>query len=214
MHHSTSTVSSSVATSARRAAAARTAAEPRTEPVETESSESSVESPGFLASYFRDLSAVDVMTRDEELAAAVRIASLRQTFWKSILSYPPFIDGICDLAREVLPAETCPADALETMKKASRALRDRDPGETLTKTQLKATTIAAIDEVAARLGNTRAVSRSSYVHPAVLSGYEDGTLLAFVPGPPGNGLEGLDDDERWVLAYLKDRAEVSLAQAA
>jgi RNA polymerase primary sigma factor len=84
------------------------------------------EGAGFLAPYFRDLSSVDVMTRDEELAAAVRISTLRQTFWKSILAYPPFIDGICDLAREVLPAETCPVDALTTMKKASRALRDRD----------------------------------------------------------------------------------------
>ena len=95
---------------------------------------------------------------------------------------------------------------------AARALRDL--GEVETKTQLKANTIAAIDEVAARLGNTRAVSRSSYVHPAVLAGYEDGTLLAFEPGPAGEGPEGLDEDERWVLAYLKDRAEVSLAQAA
>ena len=66
------------------------------------------------------------MTRDEELGAAVRIATLRQTYWRSILSYPPFIDGICELAREVLPAETCPTEALETMRKASRALRDRD----------------------------------------------------------------------------------------
>ncbi len=123
MHHTHSTVSSSAAIPARRAAAARSGATaPRTE-VETDSN---VEAPGFLAPYFRDLSAVDVMTRDEEFAAAVRIATLRQTFWKSILSYPPFIDGICDLAREVLPAETCPADALDTMKKASRALRDRD----------------------------------------------------------------------------------------
>ncbi len=95
---------------------------------------------------------------------------------------------------------------------AARALRDLGPAET--KTQLKAHTVAAIDRVAERLGNTRAVSRSSYVHPAVLSGYEDGTLLAFDPGPGGDVPEGLDADERWVLAYLKDRAEVSLAQAA
>ncbi|CAA9563395.1 MAG: Hypothetical protein PA2244 (similar to DNA topoisomerase IB, but possibly involved in glycosyl-transfer) [uncultured Thermomicrobiales bacterium] len=95
---------------------------------------------------------------------------------------------------------------------AARALRTAEPAETATRR--KANTLAAIDRVAARLGNTRAVSRSSYVHPAVLAGYEDGTLLAFEPGPTGEGPEGLDEDERWVLAYLKDRAEVSLAQAA
>jgi len=81
---------------------------------------------GLLAAYFRGLSAVEVMNKDEELAAAVRIASLRATFWRSILNYPPFIDGICDLAREVLPAEVSPVEVLETMKRTSRALRDRD----------------------------------------------------------------------------------------
>ena len=35
---------------------------------------------GLLAAYFRGLSAVEVMNKDEELAAAVRIASLRATF--------------------------------------------------------------------------------------------------------------------------------------
>jgi RNA polymerase primary sigma factor len=84
------------------------------------------EATGFLTPYFKDLSSVDVMTRDEELAAAVQIAHLRQIYWKSILSYPPFIDGICDLAREVLPEESCPGEALDAMKLASRALRDRD----------------------------------------------------------------------------------------
>jgi DNA topoisomerase-1 len=36
--------------------------------------------------------------------------------------------------------------------------------------------LAAVDEVAGRLRNTRAVCRSSYVHPAVLEACEDGTL--------------------------------------
>jgi len=84
------------------------------------------ETPGFLTSYFKDLSSVEVMSRDEELQAATQIANLRQTYWKSLLCYPPFIDGICDLAREVLAAEPCPAEALDAMKRASRALRDRD----------------------------------------------------------------------------------------
>lgn len=37
---------------------------------------------------------------------------------------------------------------------------------------------SAIDEAAERLGNTRAVCRSSYVHPDVLAAAEDGTLAA------------------------------------
>ena len=121
MHTNTSTAAPSLSSQARRPrAAAPVSVETPSEPT------SSPDNAGFLAPYFRDLATVDVMTRDEELGAAVRISTLRQTYWRSILSYPPFIDGICELAREVLPAETCPVEALETMRKASRALRDRD----------------------------------------------------------------------------------------
>ena len=81
---------------------------------------------GLLAAYFRGLSTVEVMNKDEELTAAVRIATLRTNYWRSLLSYPPFIDGICDLARELLPVEVSPVDALDAMKRTSRALRDRD----------------------------------------------------------------------------------------
>ena len=121
MHTNTSTAAPSLSSQARRPrAAAPVSVETPSEPT------SSPDNAGFLAPYFRDLATVDIMTRDEELGAAVRISTLRQTYWRSILSYPPFIDGICELAREVLPAETCPTEALETMRKASRALRDRD----------------------------------------------------------------------------------------
>jgi RNA polymerase primary sigma factor len=65
------------------------------------------------------------MTRDEELARRSGSPPSARAYWKSILSYPPFIDGICELAREVLPAETCPPTP-STDARASRALRDRD----------------------------------------------------------------------------------------
>ena len=127
MHTNTSTavISPSQSSPARRQ---RSTAPATSVSVETPSAEptSAPDSAGFLAPYFRDLATVDVMTRDEELGAATRISVLRQAYWRSILSYPPFIDGICELAREVLPAETCPADALDGMRRASRALRDRD----------------------------------------------------------------------------------------
>ncbi len=84
------------------------------------------EASNLLAPYFRDLAGAPVMTKDEEVEAAGRIAELRRGFWRAILSYPPFIDGICDLAAEVLPEETCPREALAAMKRTSRALRDRD----------------------------------------------------------------------------------------
>jgi DNA topoisomerase IB len=40
---------------------------------------------------------------------------------------------------------------------------------------------AAVREVAALLGNTPAVCRSSYIHPAVFAGWRDGTLAKAVP---------------------------------
>jgi DNA topoisomerase-1 len=81
---------------------------------------------------------------------------------------------------------------------AARSLRDAGPGES--ETALQASIVAAIDAVAARLGNTRAVCRSSYIHPAVLLGYEDGTLCRFACA---GGDPALDPDEQWTLAYLK-----------
>jgi DNA topoisomerase-1 len=45
-------------------------------------------------------------------------------------------------------------------------------------TRRKRTVVQAIEGVAKRLGNTRAVSRKCYIHPAVLDSYMDGTTIA------------------------------------
>ncbi|HET7055596.1 MAG TPA: hypothetical protein VFI12_03985 [Thermomicrobiales bacterium] len=63
--------------------------------------------------------------------------------------------------------------------------------------------LAAIDAVADDLGNTRAVARASYIHPAIFEAYRDGSLQAIDPDgidDPEPG--GLDDDEKVVLAVL------------
>jgi DNA topoisomerase-1 len=69
---------------------------------------------------------------------------------------------------------------------AARALRDlgpfADPAE------VKSNVVRAIEVVAAKLRNTPAVCRSSYVHPAVLASYAHGRLL---------------EDEAAVLAALR-----------
>ena len=81
---------------------------------------------------------------------------------------------------------------------AARSLRDLGPFET--ETAMKANIVAAVDAVAARLGNTRAVCRAAYIHPAVLSGYERGELCFFACDDEH---PGLDPDEQWALAFLK-----------
>jgi DNA topoisomerase I len=57
---------------------------------------------------------------------------------------------------------------------AAAALRAMEGFES--ETEAKRNVIAAIDHVARRLGNTRAVCRRSYVHPAVLDSYVAGSL--------------------------------------
>jgi DNA topoisomerase-1 len=87
----------------------------------------------------------------------------------------------------------------------ARELRALGPAET--KTACKANIAAAIDAVAARLGNTRTVCRTSYVHPAVLSGYESGGLFTFAGDDTRH--PALQPDEHWVLGYLKEVAQLA-----
>jgi DNA topoisomerase-1 len=60
---------------------------------------------------------------------------------------------------------------------------------------------AAIDRVAAALGNTRAVARKSYVHPQVFDAFSDGTLAKALAGAC-RPVKGLDRDEVAVLEFL------------
>jgi DNA topoisomerase I len=60
--------------------------------------------------------------------------------------------------------------------------------------------IAAVDSAAERLDNTRAVARASYVHPAVIDSFDDGTLLDAWRVARSRG--ALDRAERTVLRVL------------
>jgi DNA topoisomerase-1 len=62
---------------------------------------------------------------------------------------------------------------------AAAALRELGPAPA--EKQAKANVIKAIDAVAKRLGNTRAVCRKYYIHPALLDAYMHGEV---VPAPP------------------------------
>mgnify|MGYP003701786907 CR=1 FL=1 len=80
----------------------------------------------FLGVYFREMAQLGVMTPEQELAAAIRIAKLRCEYWKALLSYPPFVDGVVDLIEEHLETDDAPAGELQTMRRAARAFRDRE----------------------------------------------------------------------------------------
>jgi DNA topoisomerase-1 len=64
----------------------------------------------------------------------------------------------------------------------------------------------AIEEVAARLGNTRAVCRTSYIHPAILTAYAGGRTIG-VTAPPGAGSpkpHHLSREEAAVVAMVEE----------
>jgi DNA topoisomerase-1 len=73
---------------------------------------------------------------------------------------------------------------------------------------------AAIDAVAARLRNTRAVCRASYVHPAVVAAAEDGTLRATLARCVRSGRcpRGLRREEAAALLFLAEAARGPFAE--
>ena len=81
--------------------------------------------------------------------------------------------------------------------------------------RLKASTVtkrnvrAAIDKVAARLGNTSTICRKCYVHPEVLNSYLDGNLVLELKSKAENELRStlgsLKPQEAAVLAMLRSR---------
>jgi DNA topoisomerase I len=77
-------------------------------------------------------------------------------------------------------------------------------------TAAKQNVLAAIDQVAESLGNTRAVCRKCYIHPAIVDEYVEGRLLAALPAEAMSGAQhagyGLSRVERAVAALLRRRA--------
>ena len=76
-------------------------------------------------------------------------------------------------------------------------------------TQAKRNVTAAIKAVAQRLGNTPAVCRKSYIHPAVFETYLDGTMLDSLRQETeqelADSLHCLKPEEAAVMALLARR---------
>lgn len=73
----------------------------------------------------------------------------------------------------------------------------------------KRTIVQAIDRVASVLGNTRAVCRSSYIHPVVIDAYRDGVTLSSMPS--GHAPRGLTAIEASLMSLLKRASRVRKA---
>ena len=94
----------------------------------------------------------------------------------------------------------------------------RDIGSFSSEKEANANIVRAIDQVAKQLGNTRAVCRKYYVHPALLEAYLDGFSL-----PPAtterqsrdaSRSSGLRRDERAVVELLRDRSTGTTARSS
>jgi DNA topoisomerase-1 len=90
---------------------------------------------------------------------------------------------------------------------AAEALRSYEACEA--EAQRKRNVVAAVEATARRLGNTIAVCRKCYIHPAVVEAYLDGSLAeAFrrrAGKKDGAASSGLRDEEAAVLAFLQKR---------
>ena len=94
---------------------------------------------------------------------------------------------------------------------AAEALREM--GQASTKREAERNVLSAIDRTAERLGNTRAVCRRYYIHPALIEAYLQGDVLPPLPesawqerhthGPT------LRRHEAQVLAFLRARVDDS-----
>jgi DNA topoisomerase-1 len=92
---------------------------------------------------------------------------------------------------------------------AARTLAGMDPpsGERAAKRNV----VRAVEAVAETLGNTAAIARKAYIHPAIIEGYIEGTLPEEwdrpLPKRPPRYAAKLRNDEQRLLRLLKQRAE-------
>jgi DNA topoisomerase-1 len=92
--------------------------------------------------------------------------------------------------------ELCSAPAPAGSSRRTAAAR-----QSASKAALNRNVLQAVDAVAGVLGNTRAVCRKSYIHPAVIESYMDGTLQGIC-------------QRYWTSAARKDRSGLSADEAA
>lgn len=87
---------------------------------------------------------------------------------------------------------------------AAQALKEFETFDS--EAQAKQNVVRAIESVAKKLGNTKAVCRKCYIHPAILDSYMDGTLIEMLSAKVDRELKRnlghLHPEEATVLAFL------------
>ena len=83
----------------------------------------------------------------------------------------------------------------------------REIGASRTQTESKRKIVSAVESVAKKLGNTKAVCRKCYIHPAIFDAYVDGSMTATVlqRARRARAAHDLSEGETAVLALLQKR---------
>jgi len=85
-----------------------------------------------------------------------------------------------------------------------------------TESKRKKAIVRAVEKVAQHLGNTPAVCRRCYIHPAILDGYVDGTLLEALAAKTDaylkENIEHMSPEEAAVTAFLRLRLAGEIAE--
>ena len=68
--------------------------------------------------------------------------------------------------------------------------------------EAKRNVVKAIESVAKRLGNTRAVCRKCYIHPAILDAYMDGATIRSIQARARSATSSLGPGERAVVGMI------------
>jgi DNA topoisomerase-1 len=98
---------------------------------------------------------------------------------------------------------------------AAKLLRDYEAVDS--EARAKKNIVSAIEQVAKRLGNTRAVCRKCYVHPAVIDAYLDGSMMKTVAQRArrtARAVGRMTESEAVVLGLLQRRLATSTGRPA
>ena len=124
-------------------------------------------------------------------------------------------DDVNEYLHEVTGEEVTAKDfrTWAATKLAAAALRTFEAFDT--QAAAKKNLLHAIEDVAKKLGNTPAICRKCYIHPAVFEGYLDGSLLEGLKARADEVLDhdtaGLTPEEVAITAYLSRRMGEAIA---
>jgi DNA topoisomerase-1 len=120
-----------------------------------------------------------------------------------------YADDVNTYLREITGRDVTAKDFRTWMGTMLAAAALREMGPAPTKRAAERNVLAAIDRTAERLGNTRAVCRKYYIHPALIEAYLEGEVLPPLSEPVWQERRThgptLRRHETEVLAFLKER---------